>query len=86
MMSDDDMLALFKDAMREVVDEVPESVGPDDTIADLGVDSLSLVEIVMIIEERLDVATESDDFDEVTTVRDALAVFKGRLDPEAQRA
>ena len=85
-MSDDDMLALFKDAMREVVDEVPESVGPDDAIADLGVDSLSLVEIVMIIEERLDVATESEDFDEVTTVGDALAVFKGRLDPEAQRA
>ena len=35
MMSDDDMLALFKDAMREVVDEVPESVGLDDTIAAL---------------------------------------------------
>lgn len=85
-MTDEEMLTLFADAMREVVDEVPESVGLDDRITDLGVDSLSLVEIVMIIEERLDVATESDDFDGVTTVGDALAVFKGLSDPEAQHA
>lgn len=86
MISDEEMLALFKDAMREVVDEVPESVGRGDLIADLGVDSLSLVEIVMIIEEQLDVATESDDFDDVATVEDALAVFRARLGPEASRA
>lgn len=85
-MTDDDMIALFADAMREVVDEVPESVALDDRIADLGVDSLSLVEIVMIIEERLDVATESDDFDGVTTVGGALAVFRGLVGPEPQHA
>jgi acyl carrier protein len=85
-MTDDDMIALFAEAMREVVDEVPDTVGLDDRIADLGVDSLSLVEIVMIIEERLDVATESEDFDGVTTVGEALAVFKGLVGPEPQRA
>lgn len=85
-MTDDEMLALFAEAMREVVDEVPESVDVGDDIAELGIDSLSLVEIVMIIEERLDVATESDDFEGVTTVGDALAVFARLRGPEAQRA
>ena len=85
-MTDDELLEVFADAMREVVDEVPETVALDDQIADLGVDSLSLVEIVMIIEERLDVATESDDFDGVTTVGDALAVFRAKVGPEAQHA
>lgn len=47
----------------------------DADLETLGIDSLDLIEIGMIMEERHDVQMSSDDFADVTTFGEAVAVF-----------
>jgi acyl carrier protein len=46
---------------------------------DLEADSLDLVEVVMALEERLDIAIPEEDLADITTVGQALDVVEGRI-------
>jgi acyl carrier protein len=81
-MTKDEMLAVMKEAIDEVVDDVPVDLGPDSGLGTSGIDSLSLVEIVLVMEERLGIGTGPDDFDDVRTVGDAVDVFVGLVDAQ----
>lgn len=48
-----DVLALVQDALATVLERDPAAMTPDTTLADLGADSLALVEVAEIVEERL---------------------------------
>ena len=50
---------------------------------DLGSDSLDLVEFVMALEERLDIAVPEEDLDGVTTVGQALELCLNKLAAKA---
>jgi len=50
---------------------------------DLGADSLDLVEFVMALEERLDIAVPEEDLDGITTVGQALDLVLSKLAAKA---
>lgn len=58
--------------LAELIGLEPEEIKPDATLEDLDIDSLDLVELAQIIEERYDVRLEREDFKDVTTVGGAL--------------
>lgn len=64
--------------LAELADVDPERMTPDATLADLDVDSLDLVELAQIIEERYEVTLERDDFKDVSTLGEAIAVITER--------
>jgi acyl carrier protein len=72
-MERDEALAAIRDVAVEVL-----SVQPDDVVEtarfaeDLDADSLDLVELVMGLEERFDVAIPEEDLEGVATVGDAV--------------
>ncbi len=70
------LLALF----REVVEEVDKKKLPDVTeksvIADLGIDSLSTMQIIGELENRLDIMIPDDQLVKLETVGDLLAVVE----------
>ena len=61
-------------ASRE--DIVPEASFSDD----LGVDSLTMVELVMAMEEEFDVEIPDEDAEKIQTIGDAIAYLKGKLE------
>lgn len=70
----------------DVVDAVVEICGTDPADLDdgadlerLGIDSLDLIEIGMIMEERHDIALDGADFDGVTTFGGAVEVFDRKI-------
>jgi acyl carrier protein len=71
-----DLVQEFRNAMEEVVGDIEVEPTRETPIADLGIDSLSLIEVIMVLEETLGVDTQQDDFKDVVTVGDALDVFE----------
>lgn len=74
--------AAFATCRSDVVDavEVVCGLAPDDvddhaTLESLGVDSLDLIEIAMIVEERYPIEPQGEDFEGVTTFGAAVATF-----------
>ncbi|MDJ0770840.1 MAG: phosphopantetheine-binding protein [Ilumatobacter sp.] len=74
----------------DVVDAVVEVTGLDAaelhdaaTLESLDIDSLDLIEVAMIVEERRGVEVAGDDFEGVTTFGGAVAVFDRLLDAGA---
>jgi acyl carrier protein len=65
----------FEQAVVEVMGSLPDGANVDSDIKALGIDSLTMIEIVMVVEELLGIDVSQDDFGGVTTVGDALAVF-----------
>ena len=47
----------------------------DATLDDLEIDSLDLIEVGMIMEEKHEIRVSADDFEDVSTFGDAVAVF-----------
>jgi acyl carrier protein len=47
---------------------------------DLEADSLDLVELVMALEERLDIAVPEEDLEDIGTVGDALTMLLSKLE------
>lgn len=70
----DDVQADFVAIVEEVADLPAEEVTPDKALrADLGVDSLSLVEIVVATEERFGVRIPDEDAKHLHTVADYVS-------------
>lgn len=68
----------------------PEDLAPDDRVADLGIDSLGMAEVIFALEERFDVAVpmgaERDPALDLTTVAGVVAAVEAliaRADPVA---
>ncbi len=72
MSESDEVQSEFVEIVVEVSDELaPEEVTPEKALrADLGIDSLSLVEIVVATEEKFGVRIPDDDAKQLVTVAD----------------
>lgn len=68
----DEVRKLIVDELSELAGLQPEDIKPDATLEDLDIDSLDLVELAQIIEERYEVRLERDDFKDVNTVGGAI--------------
>lgn len=85
-LSSDEVLAVVQEAVATVLELDPETVTRETSFRlDLGADSLALVEIVEIVEERLAPQArpgfhiEDDDLDALVTVGEAVDYAVARL-------
>ncbi len=71
---------LFVDAIRQVAGKNVGSVRADQKIAELGMDSVSVMEMVGTLEERLGITFADDELTKVNTFGD-LAALIAKLKP-----
>ena len=80
MKSHDDLIALFKQVAKEVDKRDFQNLTGDSVISDLGIDSLSMMQIVGEMELKLDIMIPDEDLVELVTVKDLLAVVERRME------
>jgi acyl carrier protein len=79
-MSRDEILATLKDVAVEVLGVEPDAVVETASFKDdLEADSLDLVEVVMALEEKLDIAIPEEDLADIGTVGQAVDVVLDRV-------
>jgi acyl carrier protein len=69
------------DYMRTLIDNKaghPVSFNPATTMKDLGIDSLDLVEMILKVEEKFDLAFEDAELLELKTMGDVEALLKNK--------
>ncbi|HEX8066948.1 MAG TPA: acyl carrier protein [Thermoleophilaceae bacterium] len=71
---------LIKNLLVEELDVDPEAVTADATLESLNVDSLDLVEVAQLVEERWDFEIKGADAKGVRTVGDAVAMIVKKAD------
>jgi acyl carrier protein len=64
------------DAVVEVCGTDPASITDDATLTSLEIDSLDLIEVGMIVEQRFGAIVNLEDFDDVATFGAAVSVFE----------
>ena len=75
-----EVLDILREAAVEVLGVEPDAVVEEASFKDdLDADSLDLVELVMALEERLDIAIPEEELGEIRTVGQALDVVVGKL-------
>ena len=79
MNKNDDLITLFKQVATEVDKREFREVTGDSVISDLGIDSLSMMQIVGEMETRLDIMIPDEDLVELITVSDLVKVVEKRL-------
>ena len=79
-MNSQDLIALFKQVAKEVDKRDFPALTGDSVISDLGIDSLSMMQIVGEMELKLDIMIPDEDLVELVTVKDLLAVVERRMD------
>ena len=73
----DTILADLAEILHEVADVAPEDVTPDKSfVDDLDVDSLSMVEVAMAVEEKFGASIPDEQLSELKTVGDAVAYIE----------
>ena len=86
-MDRDGILELLSDAAVEVMDVDKDAVTPDARfVEDLNGDSLSVLEILEILQEKLDVDLPTEAFDGVGTVGQAADVILGIVSGQSESA
>jgi acyl carrier protein len=55
------------------------AVGDETTLAEIGLDSLALVELALTLEQRWPIVLRADDYDAVHTVGDVVALVAGQV-------
>ena len=76
-MRQDEVLAGLAEILAAVARVDPADVTPEKTFADdLGVDSLTLVEVVVAVEDRFGMLIPDDDWSRFRTVGDAIAYLE----------
>ncbi len=78
-MADQDLLQMFKTVAERVDKRSFTDVTRDSVITDLGVDSLSMMQIVGEMETELDIQIPDEDLVEIVTVGDLCSKVEGRL-------
>jgi acyl carrier protein len=79
-MNSQDLIALFKEVAKEVDKRDFPGLTGDSVISDLGIDSLSMMQIVGEMELKLDIMIPDEDLVELITVKDLLAVVERRME------
>ncbi|HMI89488.1 MAG TPA: acyl carrier protein [Polyangiaceae bacterium] len=79
-MKSQDLIALFKQVAKEVDKRDFQELTGDSVISDLGIDSLSMMQIVGEMELKLDIMIPDEDLVELVTVKDLLAVVERRME------
>jgi len=69
----EDLLPLFIDVLTEEFGIPAEDVAADASFEALGLDSLDVVELTLVLEERTGVKLEDEELEHVRTVGDAMA-------------
>ena len=76
-MSDDKILEDLAAILEEVADVKPEDVSPEKSfVDDLDVDSLSMVEVAMAVEEKFNAKIPDEELSNLKTVGDAIDYIK----------
>lgn len=78
-MADKDLLQMFKTVAERVDKKSFDEVTRDSVITDLGVDSLSMMQIVGEMETELDIQIPDEDLVEIVTVGDLCSKVETRL-------
>ena len=73
---DDTVIEAVRSALDEVMGISLDMDTLDTPLADAGIDSLDLIETVMVVEEGLGISTSESDFEGVSTLREAIEVFE----------
>lgn len=71
---------MFKQVASQVDRREFGDISPDSVISDLGIDSLSMMQIVGEMEQKLDVTIPDEDLVELVTVRDLIRIVQRRLE------
>ena len=83
-MEREDALAALREVAVEVLSVEPDAVTEDARFKeDLDADSLDLVELVMGLEERFDIAVPEEDLENVTTVGQAVDLVLSKVASKA---
>jgi len=69
----EDLLPLFVDVLTEEFGIPADDVSADASFEALGLDSLDVVELTLVLEERTGVKLEDEELEHVRTVGDAMA-------------
>lgn len=76
-MADDNILEELAAILEEVADVNPEDVTPEKSfVDDLDVDSLSMVEVAMAVEEKFNAKIPDEELSSLKTVGDAVDYIK----------
>ena len=76
-MADDTILQELASILNEVADVYPKDVTPEKSfVDDLDVDSLSMVEVAMAVEEKFGATIPDEQLSELKTVGDAIAYIE----------
>lgn len=67
-----DLYAVFTEMLTEEFGVPAEDISPDATFEALGLDSLDVVELTLVLEERTGVKLEDEELEDVKTVQDAV--------------
>jgi len=79
MKTQQDLIAMFKQVATEVDKREFRDVTGESVITDLGIDSLSMMQIVGEMELRLNIMIPDEDLVELVTVADLVKVVEKRL-------
>jgi len=82
--SRDEVLALVQKELAEILEKSPSDIAEDAQFADLGADSLALIELVEALEESLAAKSagfhiDDEDLEGLTSVRQAVDYVTARL-------
>ncbi len=80
MKTQQDLIVLFKEVATEVDKRPFRDVTGDSVITDLGIDSLSMMQIVGEMELRLNIMIPDEDLVELVTVADLVKVVQRRVE------
>lgn len=79
MSAPNDLFPLFREIAEEIEKRKLPDVSPNSVIADLGIDSLAMMQIVGELESRLGVMIPDDQLVKLQTVNDLLNVVASRV-------
>jgi acyl carrier protein len=82
MKSHEELIALFKQVATLVDKRDFQGLTGDSVISDLGIDSLSMMQIVGEMELKLNIMIPDEDLVELVTVKDLLKVVERRMEGE----
>jgi acyl carrier protein len=78
------VLTLVRDQLAEILEKSPDEIGEDVPFADLGADSLALIELVEALEDNLSTHAagfhiDDEDLEGLASVRDAVDYVAAKL-------
>ena len=75
----DELVNEVRSLIREHSDEGLDITEKSELVADLGIDSLGVMEVVADIEDKFDMTIADNELREVATMGDGVAAIEGRL-------